>query len=204
MTAVDGGNLVVLFVTNVLNGTVAGTSANVGASPPTPPLVVNGGTVLRLFLEIDPGKPELIQTTEIGSGFSERLDPAALVIGPTGVGFDLASGVLYVADTLNSRIAVIDNALFRFTSAKNGRTLTKNKALNGPLGLTLAPNGNIVTANSGDGNLVETTPKGQQVATKLVDSSGSPAGAGALFGLITVPRAVWFVDDATNNFNLLH
>lgn len=205
MTALDGGRIVVLFVTNVLNGTVAGTSANVGPSPPTPPLVVKGGTVLRLLLEIDPhGKPELVQTTRIGSGFPERLDPAALVIGPTGVGFDRSRGVLYVADTVNSRIAAIDNALFRSTSARTGRTVTRKGAINGPLGLTLAPNGNIITANGGDGNLVETTPKGKQVAKKLVDSSGSPPGAGALFGLIAVPKAVWFVDDATNNFDLLH
>jgi DNA-binding beta-propeller fold protein YncE len=168
-------------------------------------VVVNGGTVLRLLLKIeDDEKPKLIQTTVVGSGFPERLDPAALVIGPTGVGFDYKRGVLYVADTLNNRIVAIDNALFRFTSAKNGRTVTQNGSLNGPLGLTIAPNDDIITANGGDGNLVETTPQGKQVATKLVDSSGSPPGAGALFGLIAVPEAVYFVDDATNTFDLLH
>jgi hypothetical protein len=205
MTALDGGRFVALFVTNVLNGTVSGTRANVSPMPPTTPLVVNGGTVLRLLLGIDPhGKPELLKTTEIGSGFTERLDPAALVIGPTGVGFDQNRGVLYVADTLNNRVAAIDNALFRHTSANTGRTVSQNGALNAPLGLTLTPDDHIITANGGDGNLVETTPQGKQVATKLVDASGSPPGAGALFGLAAVHGAVYFVDDATNNFNLLH
>jgi sugar lactone lactonase YvrE len=109
-----------------------------------------------------------------------------------------------VADTLNNRIAAIDNALFRFNSAKTGRTVTENGSLNGPLGLTLTPDGHIITADGGDGNLVETTPDGKQLATKQVDSSGSPAGAGALFGLIAVHKGIYFVDDATNNFNLLH
>jgi DNA-binding beta-propeller fold protein YncE len=208
MTAVDGGGSVALFVTNVLNGTVKETSADVGTTPPTPPLVVNHGTVLRLLLDIDKDKPpELIQTTEIGSDFPERLDPAALVIGPTGVGFDPVRGVLYVADTLNNRVAAIDDALFRFTSAHTGQTVTQNGKLNGPLGLTVAPNGNIITANAGNGFLVEATPYGKQVATKLVDNTpvtGSPNGAGSLFGLIALPGAVYFVDDINNNFDLLH
>jgi hypothetical protein len=205
MTAFDLGRFAVLFVTNVLNGTVSATSANVGSAPPATPVSTDGGTVLRLLLEINPNsKPVLRQTTEIGSGFTERLDPAALVIGPTGVGFNVQRGVLYVADTLNNRIAAIDNALFRTTSANTGRTISQGGALNAPLGLTLAPKGDIITANGGDGNLVETSPNGKQVATKLVDNSGSPPGAGALFGLAAVNGVVYFVDDATNTFNLLH
>jgi hypothetical protein len=205
MTAVDGGHFVTLFVTNVLNDTVTDTSVDVGPTPPSPLVVVKEGTVLRLLLKIREGEnPELRETKVIGSGFPERLDSAALVIGPTGVVFDEERGVLYVADTLNNRIAAIDNALFRFKSAKTGRTVTKNGSLNGPLGLALAPNGHIISANGGDGNLVETTHAGKQVATKLVDSSGSPQGAGALFGLTVVHDSVYFVDDATNNFDLLY
>jgi hypothetical protein len=33
--------------------------------------------------------------------------------------------------------------------------------------------------NGGDGNLVETTPSGTQVTTRMLDSSGTPPGAGA-------------------------
>ena len=63
-----------------------------------------------------------------------------------------------------------------------------------------------LTVNSGDGNLVEITPFGKQVAIRQLDNSGSPPGAGALFGLAVKPgaRAVYFVDDATNTLNLLH
>lgn len=46
--------------------------------------------------------------------------------------------------------------------------------------------------------MVQTTPDGLQVSSDLLDSSGSPPGAGALFGLVTVGANVYYVDDATN------
>ena len=105
-----------------------------------------------------------------------------------------------------NRITAIPDALFRLTNAGTGFTVTRGRHLNGPLGLVVAPGGDILTVNSGDGNLVEVTPFGLQVAVRTLDSSGSPAGAGALFGLAVKPfqRAVYFVDDATNTFDLLH
>src|SRR5262249_45241065 len=74
MTALDLGGIAELFVTNVLNGTVAA-----GGN------TVNGGTVLRLVISTA-DTPQLLRATTIGSGFGEHTDPAALVIGPTGVG----------------------------------------------------------------------------------------------------------------------
>ncbi len=197
MTAVDGGPLAALFVTNVLNGTVAANGS-----------VVNGGTVVRLLLSVsDDGPPQLLDSTVIASGFPERTDPAALVIGPTGVAFDSETGTLYVADSLDNRIAAIPDALFRILPAGSGSTVSQGGALNDPLGLALAPNHNLVTANGNDGNLVEINPGSgkKQVAVKLVDNTGGPPpGAGALFGLFVTADGVYFVDDASNTFNLLH
>jgi|HubBroStandDraft_3_1064219.scaffolds.fasta_scaffold32463_1 hypothetical protein len=196
MTAAGiGGGVAQLFVTNVLNGTVAAGGKQ-----------TNHGTVLRLVVTTPAwGKPRLLANTVIGSGFPERTDPAALVIGPTGVGLG-KNGILYVADTLRNRIAAIPFAQFRASSAGTGRTVSQNKALSGPLGLIIAPGGNVLTVNSGNGNLVEITPGGTQVAVKTLDKSGSPPGAGALFGLAVAPRGagVYFVDDAVNTLNLLH
>jgi hypothetical protein len=196
MTAFDAGNQAALFVTNVLNGTVAANGN-----------VVNRGTVLRLDLTVPAqgqGQPTVTSTTVIGSGFSQRTDPAALVIGPTGVG--LSGSTLYVADSLNNRIAAIPNALTRHSTAFAGRDVTSNGILNDPLGLTIAPNGHILTANGNDGFLVETTPSGSQIDTQLLDHTGTPPGAGCLFGLAVVPggTGVYFVDDCTNTLNLLH
>jgi hypothetical protein len=184
-----------LFVTNVLNGTAAAAGQ-----------VVHRGTVVRLTLGTFGGRrPELLGSSTVGSGFAERTDPAALVLGPTGLAV-AGNGTVYVADTLANRIAAIPDAVSRTTSAGRGLNVTTGGALNAPLGLIIAPDGHILTVNGGDGNIVETTPSGVQVAVRQLDSSGSPPGAGALFGLAVAPHAsgVYYVDDATNNLNLLH
>ena len=194
MTALDLGHSALLFVTNVLNGTV-----QAGGS------TVTQGTVMRLFLALDDdgAMPREISRTIIGSGFGERTDPDALVIGPTGVGFG-GDGTLYVADTLANRIAAISNAATRTDSAGVGTTVSQGGGLNGPLGLAIAPGGDILTANSGDGNMVETTRGGQQVSVKGVDVTMT--GAGTLFGLAIAPNenGVYFVNDGNNRLYLLH
>jgi sugar lactone lactonase YvrE len=167
--------------------------------------VVNQGTVVRVNLTLSNSNPPFVESmTVIGSGFAERTDPAALVIGPTGVGLSKDGFSLYVADTLNSRITAIPFPLSRVSSAGTGLTITKGGGLNGPLGLTVASNGDILTVNAGDGYMVQTTPDGLQVAKSLLDSSGTPPGAGALFGVTTVGPDVYYVDDATNTLNLFH
>jgi hypothetical protein len=194
MTAVDGGEIFALFVTNVLNGTVAA-----GGN------IVNGGTVVRMVFFVDDGAPRLLDSSIIASGFPERTDPAALVIGPTGVAFDARTGSLLVADSLGNRIAAIPNALLRTHVAGVGRTVSTGGALNDPLGISLV-GGKLFVANGNDGKMVEVNIRtGKQVDADLVDSSGGPPpGAGALFGLWALNGEVYFVDDATNTFNLLH
>jgi hypothetical protein len=212
MTAFDGEREAKLFVTNVLNDTVAGNGN-----------VVNEGTVTRLNLKVSASaKPVLESIAVIGSGFPERTDPAALVIGPTGValrahcasdrddcedGEDGEGALLYVADTISNRIAVIDHPFGRTTSAGIGRTLSTGGSLNGPLGLIVTPRGELLTVNSGDGLITEISPGGAQRATVLLDATGSPPsqGAGTLFGLVFDPaHGVYFVNDGTNTVNLLH
>ena len=191
MTAFEENNHAALFVTNVLNGTVAANGT-----------VVNQGTVVRIDLDLsDPGLPKEVSSTIIGSGFSQRTDPAALVVGPTGVALGL-DGTLYVTDSLANRTAAIPNAVQHQTSAGTGLTVSANGAINIALGLTIAPNGDIIIANGGDGNLVEIAPNGNQVAVKTVEQGG----AGTLFGLAIEPMTagVYFVDDGTNALNLLH
>jgi hypothetical protein len=190
------GGQALLFVTNVLNGTRRANGR-----------VVHRGTVLRITLTCCSASspPARIRTTTIGSGFPQRSDPTAFLLGPTGVGIGQRN-VLYVAETLTSRIFKIPNALFRTTSAGQGQLLTRGGRLDMPLGLALAPNSNVLTVNGGNGRIVETTPEGVQIFSRFLDTSGSPPGAGALFGL-AVPKGafgVYFVDDAQNTLRLLH
>ncbi len=80
--------------------------------------------------------------------------------------------------------------------------IARGGALMGELGLAIAPNGDILTVNGADGNIVETTPGGAQVAVKTIDHN--QGGGGNLFGLAVKPGAdaVYFVDDFGNDNNL--
>lgn len=198
MTAAQVGDDAVLFVTNVLNY----------LSPTAPPTkVVDGGTVVRVVLDLRTYRVE--SETVIANRLPERNDPAALVVGPTGVGLGFHGGVLYVASAEDSRITAIP-APFCLSGPifGPGFTVTSGGALNAPLGLTVAPNGDIITVNGGDGKAVETAPfGGQQVATALLDNTpvtGLPNGNGTLFGIALTPngQGLYFVDDGTNTLNL--
>jgi hypothetical protein len=196
-SAVDSGDRAVLFVTNVLNGTVAANGKT-----------VHRGTVVRIGLRIQNGRTPVVTSTQvIASGFTEHTDPNALVVGPTGVGL-ASSGTLYVADSSDNRIAAVPNALTRTTVlARGGKTVAKGGKLNDPLGLAIAPNGDVVTMNGGDGNAIETTPSGRTAATKTLVANGG----GDLFGLAIAPAAsgIYFVNDASsgpaaNSLQILH
>ena len=184
-----------LFVTNVLNGTVAAAGSE-----------VDQGTVLRLSVFDPPGRPPvLFATRPVATGFAEELNSGALVLGPTGVALE-PNGTLYVADTVHSRIAAVPFATFRFFPASGGGlTVSQGGGLNGPLGLTRAPNGDLVTVNGNDGNAVELTPFGTQVDTTTIDPFNS---GGDLFGLAVAPggQGLLFVDDngSANTLDLLH
>jgi hypothetical protein len=191
LTAVSEGDDSTLFVTNVLNGTVEAKG--------TP---VDGGTVVRIRLHVTAKKPPKVTSeTVIGEGFPEVTNPAALVIGPTGDALG-EEGTLFVADTLGNRIAAIPDALARQAPlGGGGETVAKGGYLDGPLGMTLAPNGDVLTANANDGQIVETTPAGAEF-----QPAETGAGEGGLFGLAVTPssKGVYFVDDAANTLELLH
>jgi NHL repeat len=193
-TALDLGQVADLFVSNVLNGITNGQ-----------PATTTKGNVVRLTLSLTGSEPRVIASTVIANGISVKTDPAALVIGPTGVALN-PSGTLFVADTVNSRIARIPDAVFRSRPVNAGAasaTVSARTPLNGPLGLTLAPNGDLLTVNAGDNNLVELTQGGKVLTVRNVDP-GDPPG-GALFGLAATagPRQVYFVNDDTNTLNVL-
>jgi sugar lactone lactonase YvrE len=198
LAAVNFGNRSDLFVTNVLNGTVAAHGR-----------VVDGGTVVRLDLRIGGTEPVVTSNTVIGSGFPEETNPSALVVGPTGVALG-GNGTLYVADSLTNSIQGIPSALSRATSDGTGLAVsptphTPTNLLNDPLGLTVAPNGDVLAVNGANGYAVEIAPDGSQVASRLLDDNGTPPGGGALFGLAVTPsgHALYFVDDDSNQLNLL-
>jgi hypothetical protein len=190
LTSVGNSENTTLFVTNVLNGTVAS-----GETP------IDEGTVVRIRLHTgEHSAPAVTAMKVIANGLPERTDPAALVVGPTGAALG-DHDTLYVADTQGNRIAAVPDATDRQTTlGAGGITVAVGGFLNNPLGMTLAPNGDILTANANDGNIVETTRFGAEF--QPVDTG---AGGGGLFGLTVSPnrRGVFFVNDATNELDLL-
>ncbi len=191
MTATTQGNITNLFVSNALNGGAAKGVHTIANS-----------TVVRIRLQSGPGQaPTVLSQQVIANKIPWRDDPAALVIGPTGLAL-AANGTLYLADTLDDRVAAIPQAITRTTALPDGGlTVTQGGFLHQPLGLALAPNGNILTANAGDGNIVETTPAGKQLLVRTADVK---TGAGSLFGLVVAPSGVYYVDDGDNTLKLLH
>jgi len=193
VTAQVGGDAV-LFVSNVLNGITQTTPED---SP------VNEGTVVRVVLDLSGPVPQVDSETVVASGFAEETDPSALVIGPTGLGLSQGDGLLYVADTLGNQVtAVPAPLLLNAPVLGKGLTVSAGGHLMEPLGLTVAPNGDILTVNSGDGNAVEISAGGAQT-TLGVDTSGQ--GAGTLFGLALSldGSRLYLVDDGNNTLTLV-
>ena len=193
-TVVSHRDLASLFVTNAFHGTAAGHGK-----------IVRAGTVVRITLRLSAARaPRFLGAIIVASGLAEQASPAAFVLGPTGIAVSPA-GTLYIADTATSAITAVPRALTRNTSGGPGLTVTSGGALSQPLGLSLAPNGDILTVNGGNGKIIETTLAGRQIGTTFLDTTGSPAGAGALFGLTLTPSgAVYYTDDAENTLRLLH
>jgi uncharacterized protein (TIGR03118 family) len=166
LTVNDHDEFAQVFVSNVLSGTV---------------------TRIDLFVP-DSGTPQVLDETQIASGYAHRPDPNALVVGPTGLAFDPARDVLYVASTADNAIFAIPNAAVTMQDNGTGQLVVQNDPhLHGPLGLVLAPNGDLIASNGDAINqdpnhpneLVEFTPKGKFVAQFQLDP-GTPGGA---FGL---------------------
>jgi hypothetical protein len=177
-----------VFVSNALGGNTT-TQNGVPAT--------GNCTVVRLDLALSPGAPpKLTSTTVIGSNFPWRADKAALVLAPTGLALG-GNGTLYVDDTLTNSVSAIPQALTRSSSiTAMAGTLSTGSALNAPLGTTIAPNGDLVVVNGNDGNAVEITPAGRQLATRTLIKNG----AGDLFGVITMQGGDGLIiaNDGTN------
>jgi hypothetical protein len=145
---------------------------------------VLNGNVLRLHLNYTSGNPVVDQTPVAIGGYGHRLDPAALVVGPSGLAYDAAHDLLYVASETDSSIYTISSASTRTSSAGTGTLLINDFVhLHGPLGMALTPNGHLLVANSDGANvdpnqpseLVEYTTAGQFLTQFSIDPNNGGA-----------------------------
>ena len=101
-----------------------------------------------------------------------------MFIGPGGLAYDSKNDTLYVAATGNNEIFAIKHASKTHSDNGTGALVYQDQAhLRGPIGLALAPNGDLLTTNDDavnvDANqpseLIEFTPEGQFVGELSLD-----------------------------------
>jgi hypothetical protein len=186
----------ILYVSNVLSGTVTRVE-------------------LRVSTDADGPFPDIESLTVVASGFAHRTDPAALVIGPTGVLLSHDGNDIYVADTGNNRVQLVEGVRDASRSRGAGETIVSKPPLNGPLGLAWTPRGTIVLSN-GDAVITTAPPpplnqviefdpeNGAIVAQRQLDKTGV---AGALFGIVIGKvlgeTSLLYVDDNSTTLNVL-
>jgi hypothetical protein len=186
LTVDDHGTSAHVFVSNVLNGTVARFDLAVGVHDLT-----------------------VIKKTLVADGYTHVPNAAAVVLGPTGLAFDAETDTLYVASTADNAIYAVPHASHLSKAGGRGELVFSDAHLRGPLALRFAPNANLLTANgdavNGDplhpSEIVEFTKSGHFVREYNVDPS-----QGAAFGLDTVlqgrePNGFNYaaIDDTTNS-----
>jgi DNA-binding beta-propeller fold protein YncE len=183
----DHGALAEVYVSNVLNGTVA-----------------------RLDVAVTSSGLTLLKKTTIATGYTHVPNAAAVVLGPTGLAFDADTDTLYVASTGDNAVYAIADATHRGSAVIRGFLVFAGPQLRGPLALRFSPNGHLLAANGDAVNadvlhpseIVEFTTGGQFVHEYNVDSS-----QGGAFGIDTVPGSsaefnYAVIDDVTNNLSV--
>jgi hypothetical protein len=185
----SGAGTAKLFISNVLSGTVIRYT-----------LTYSGSRVVTASSPVT-----------IGSAYNHRLDPAALVLGPSGLYYDSSHDLLYVASSADNAIYSIPQAGAVTSSAGTGNLLVQDFThLHGPLDIVFAPNGHLLVANSDGSNvdpnqpseLVEFTTTGQFIAQYSIDpNNGGAFGLNTFnIGFGTIRLAA--VDDNTNTVRL--
>jgi hypothetical protein len=184
MTLRDEGDRAIAFVSDVL-----------------------AGTVVRLELSVALTGVTVTNTTAIASGYHHRGDPSAFEVGPTGLVYDSATDVLYVASTEDNAVFAVQQAATRTGSGGTGTLIyTDAVHLHGPLAMAEAPNGHLLVSNSDVINsdpsqpseIVEFTKTGLFVKQLSVDpAQGGSFGLAVKANLQTGTTPFAAVDDNT-------
>ena len=154
---------------------------------------VLSGDIVRLDVTYDGGGQTVAirGAIKIATGFPHRTDPAALVLGPSGMAYDAQHDVLYVSESADNSIYAIQDAADLTSSQGTGSVIFNDATkLHGPLDLTLTPAGHLIVANSDGSNvdpnqpseLVEFTTTGQFVGQYSLDANN-----GGAFGVNVTP-----------------
>lgn len=167
--------------------------------------------------------------TEVIKGFAVNKGSGWSVLGPSGIQYNgtrtsnLCNDTLYIVDGVDNTIVAVSNASSLLTKDEivvqpGGKTFKcahpkatcatlvySGSPLDAPVASALLPNGNLIVANTQGGNtLVELTPAGQILDTKVIDTSSTAH----VFGLLATGTndkntALYYTDTATNTLQEL-
>jgi hypothetical protein len=186
------------------------------------------GAVFKLaFIPVSrSGKAKL---TRVISGFGVGKGSGWSVLGPSGMQYNntrtgsLCNDTLYIVDGADNTVVAVSNASqllekdeivvqpggkkFKCAHPKNtcATLVYSGSPLNAPVASALLPNGNLIVANTKGGNeLVELTPAGQVLDTKVIDTSATAD----IFGLLATgtsdsDTALFYTDTKTNTLQEL-
>lgn len=170
------------------------------------------GTVSRLDLHVSATNVTLQHAVPVASGYAHRCDPAALVVGPTGLVYDHKTNQLFVASTADNAIFVVAGAGTTTMDLGKGALVYMDPThLHGPLALVRAPNGDFLVSNSDVVNsdpaqpseIVEFTREGQfrrQLSVDLNQGGSFGLNVHRVFSTETVQFAA--VDDNANTLTI--
>ncbi|HEY3837856.1 MAG TPA: hypothetical protein VGL72_14845 [Bryobacteraceae bacterium] len=170
---------------------------------------VLAGNVIRFDVTYD-GGGQMVKVRDavvVASGYSHRTDPAALVLGPSGLAYDEKHDTLYVASSADNAIYALQGAGQTGSTLGTGLMIFNDATkLHGPLMLSLAPTGHLIVANSDGSNadenqpseLVEFTTGGQFIGQYSVDPNNGGAFGLSVTAIGPATVRVAAVDDNAN------
>jgi hypothetical protein len=181
------------------------------------------GSIIKLaFIAVSRGGK--VKMTEVIAGFGVNKGSGWSVLGPSGIQYDsrrtgsLCNDTLYIVDGIDNTVIAVSNASNllqkdeivvqpggkKFKCAHPKATCAtlvySGSPLNAPVASALLPNGNLIVANTKGGNrLVELTPTGKVLATKIIDKGTTARVFGLLATGTSDSNTVLFYTDTKTN-----
>jgi hypothetical protein len=182
------------------------------------PLYVYTGTTHGGIVSVSVGFYGNGKATEVARGFGVS-DGSQGQLAPSGFQYDEGSDTLYIVDGATNTIVAFSNSSdlldkdeivvepggktfkCKYPKTTCATLVYSGSPLDAPVASALLPNGNLIVANTqGTANtLVELTPEGEVLDTKVVDSSSTQG----VFGLVAhgtsdLNTVLYFTDTNTN------
>jgi hypothetical protein len=171
----------------------------------------NSGNIVRINLA------SKFTFDTIAAGFPVNHGVPGSILAPSGLTYDPQRDVLYVVDgaikaliaisnpaTIPSGGIVVKNGYIGGPDASRVKVLFRGEPLRKPISAALLFNGDVVVGNTANNNLIEISPAGKLVSTRVLDT-GAP---GALFGIAAsgtsnATTKIYFNDDNDNTVKVL-